>query len=60
MRIYSIAFACTHARLFSVPEMFAREDKNKDGVLSWEEFGGPKGKYPPKVTYAKKDEKKEL
>lgn len=36
-------------------EMFAREDKNKDGVLSWEEFGGPKGKYPPKVTYEKKE-----
>lgn len=23
------------------------EDKDKDGFVSWEEFGGPKGKAPP-------------
>jgi len=35
-------------------DMVEREDKNKDGVISWEEFGGPKGKAPPK--YADKGE----
>ena len=54
MHIHSITFASTHARLFSVLDMVEREDKNKDGVISWEEFGGPKGKAPPK--YADKGE----
>ena len=32
-----------------MPEgLFANEDKNKDGYISWDEFGGPKGSSPPK------------
>ena len=31
-----------------MPEHFMdEEDKNDDGVVSWEEFMGPKGKVPP-------------
>ena len=29
--------------------LFANEDKNGDGSISWDEFGGPKGTEPPKV-----------
>ena len=29
-------------------DLFANEDKNKDGYISWDEFGGPKGSSPPK------------
>ena len=29
------------------PELFAREDKDGDGKISWEEFSGPKGDKPP-------------
>ena len=28
-------------------ELWEQEDKNKDGKISWEEFGGPKGDAPP-------------
>eukprot|EP00944_MAST-04C_sp_MAST-4C-sp1_P004042 g4042.t1 len=28
--------------------LFANEDKNKDGYISWDEFGGPKGSSPLK------------
>merc|ERR1719272_2185441 len=32
-----------------IPEgLMDEEDKNKDGVVSWEEFGGPKGDAEPK------------
>ena len=27
--------------------LMEQEDKDKDGVISWEEFGGPKGITPP-------------
>ncbi len=29
-------------------ELWENEDKDKDGVISWEEFGGPKGTKHPK------------
>ena len=29
------------------PGLMDQEDKDKDGFISWEEFGGPKGKSPP-------------
>merc|ERR1719361_2295147 len=33
----------------TVPEgLWEREDKDKDGKISWEEFSGPKGTEPPK------------
>ena len=32
-----------------MPEgLFENEDKDKDGFISWDEFGGPKGSSPPK------------
>jgi hypothetical protein len=35
---------------YDVPaELWEREDTNKDGVISWEEFSGPKGDTPPSV-----------
>lgn len=35
---------------YDVPaELWEREDTNKDGVISWEEFSGPKGDSPPSV-----------
>ena len=30
--------------------LMKHEDKNQDGVLSWDEFGGPKGDAPPDYT----------
>ena len=31
-----------------MPEgLFVNEDKDKDGFISWDEFGGPKGSSPP-------------
>ena len=27
--------------------LWEKEDKNEDGVISWEEFSGPKGKTAP-------------
>ena len=30
--------------------LWANEDKDKDGFISWEEFGGPKGTAPPEKT----------
>lgn len=30
----------------SAPSLFAVEDKNGDGKISWEEFSGPKGTSP--------------
>ena len=31
-----------------LPEgLWEKEDKNEDGVISWEEFSGPKGKTAP-------------
>uniref|UniRef100_A0A7S1VHK8 peptidylprolyl isomerase n=1 Tax=Grammatophora oceanica TaxID=210454 RepID=A0A7S1VHK8_9STRA len=29
------------------PEVWESEDKDKDGFVTWEEFGGPKGNAPP-------------
>lgn len=32
----------------SVPdELWEAEDKNKDGVIDWDEFSGPKGEVNP-------------
>jgi len=31
-------------------DFWKNEDKNKDGVISWDEFSGPKGKAPPTVV----------
>lgn len=31
-----------------IDEMFEKDDKDKDGFISWEEFSGPKGTEPPK------------
>lgn len=28
------------------PRLFEQEDKDQDGSISWEEFGGPKGSSP--------------
>ena len=36
------------------PRLFEQEDKNEDGSISWEEFGGPKGSSP--VDEAPKEE----
>ena len=34
-----------------VPEgAFASQDKNKDGVVTWDEFDGPKGEEHPSLT----------
>jgi len=30
------------------PDLFYREDLNDDGIITWEEFSGPKGQGPPK------------
>lgn len=32
--------------------LFEREDKNKDGLVSWEEFDGPKGRAPAHLAKA--------
>ena len=29
--------------------LFQNEDKNGDGFIQWDEFGGPKGSEPPKT-----------
>lgn len=37
-------------------ELWEHEDKDKDGFISWEEFGGPKGTEPPTAAAAGGDE----
>ena len=39
-------FQSNHQRA-SPPELMDKEDKDKDGKVSWEEFSGPKGDAPP-------------
>ena len=31
-------------------DLMKQEDKNGDGFIDWEEFGGPKGDKAPEVT----------
>lgn len=33
-------------------ELWEHEDKNKDGFITWDEFGGPKGTEPPSAAAA--------